>query len=314
MLEDYPLNQSDFEARFSAEAACREYLFRLRWPEGFVCPRCAGKLGWVTQRDLVVCSTCKHQASLTAGTIFQDTRKPLLLWFRAAWFVTQQKNGASALGLKRALGLGSYQTAWTWLHKFRRAMVRPNRDRLSGVIEVDETYLGGLEEGRQGRGAERKALIVVAAQADGKGLGRIRMSRIDDTSAACLMAFISSAAMPGSVIHTDGWSGYTGLEQKGYSHTKKTIRGQAQTASQLLPRVHRVISLFKRWILGTHQGAVGHEQLDYYLDEFKFRFNRRKSKHRGKLFYRLMQNAVEQSPAPYKDIIDHSESDTRDHN
>lgn len=308
MAEDYPLNQSDFEVRFSTEEACRAYLFRLRWPEGFECPRCAGKVGWTTQRGLVVCTACQHHSSLTAGTIFQDTRKPLTLWFRAAWFVTQQKSGASALGLQRALGLGGYQTAWTWLHKFRRAMVRPARDRLGGVIEVDETYLGGLEEGRQGRGSEQKALLVVAAQADGKGLGRIRMSRIADASAASLFAFIASAALPGSVIHTDGWPGYTGLESKGYSHIKKTLKGQPETASQLLPRVHRVISLFKRWILGTHQGAVGHEQLDYYLDEFTFRFNRRKSKHRGKLFYRLMQQAVEQSPAPYRDIINHTDS------
>lgn len=308
MREDYPLNQSEFEARFSTEESCRDYLFRLRWPEGFVCPQCAGKIGWTTQRGLIICAGCQHHTSLTAGTIFQDTRKPLRLWFRAAWFVTQQKNGASALGLKRALGLGGYLTAWTWLHKFRRAMVRPGRDRLDGVIEVDETYLGGLEEGHPGRGTERKALIVVAAQADGKGLGRIRMSRIANASAESLQAFIASAALPGSAILTDGWPGYADLEQKGYTHIRKTIKGQTETPSQLLPRVHRVISLFKRWILGTHQGAVAHAQLDYYLDEFTFRFNRRKSKHRGKLFYRLMQQAVEQSPVPYNVIVNHAKT------
>ena len=174
----------EFEARFSTEDACREYLFRLRWPEGFCCPRCGGRKGWPKSGVLLHCSGCDYQSSVTAGTIFQDTRKPLTLWFRAAWWVTSQKNGASALGLQRVLGLRSYKTAWTWLHKLRRAMVRPGRDRLTGRVEVDETYVGGLEEGVRGRQTERKALIIVAAQEDGPGIGRIRMRRIVDASDA----------------------------------------------------------------------------------------------------------------------------------
>ncbi len=283
MKEDYPRNLVELEARFSTEEACREYLLKLRWPEGFVCPRCGIQSSWASKRNLLLCADCGYQASVTAGTIFQDTRKPLTLWFRAAWWVTTQKGGASALELQRVLGLGSYVTAWTWLHKFRRAMVRPGRNRLVGRVEVDETYVGGVEEGVRGREMVGKALVAVAAEEDGRGMGRIRLRRIADASAASLEAFVEEAIQPGSLVHTDGWEGYAGLENKGYRHEVTVLRGKRQSASKLLPRVHRVASLLKRWLLGTHQGAVSHEYLDYYLDEFTFRFNRRTSRSRGKL-------------------------------
>ena len=195
-MEDYPRNLAEFEARFSTEAACREYLVRLRWPDGFRCPRCGGRKDWPVRGLLRQCAGCGYQSSVTAGTIFQDTRKPLTVWFRAMWAVTSQKNGASAIGLQRVLGLGSYDTAWTWLHKLRRAMVRPGRDRLSGRVEVDETYWGSEEEGVRGRQTQRKALIVIAAQEDGKGVGRIRMRRVSDVSAESLMPFIEDAIEP----------------------------------------------------------------------------------------------------------------------
>jgi transposase-like protein len=206
-------------------------------------------------------------------------------------------------GVERVLGLGSYKTAWTWLHKFRRAMVRPSRDRLSGRVEVDETYLGGLEEGKRGRQTERKSLIVIAAQEDGPGIGRIRMKRIADASAESLIGFVQEAIEPGSTVHTDGWVGYIPLEESGYDHEITILKGKKQSASELMPRVHRIASLLKRWILGTHQGAVSHEHLEYYLDEFTFRFNRRRSANRGKLFYRLVQQAVAADPVPYKSMI-----------
>lgn len=226
---------------------------------------------------LLQCSGCGYQGSVTAGTIFQDTRKPLRLWFRAAWWVTSQKNAASAMGLQRVLGLKSYKTAWTWLHKLRRAMVRPSRDRLTGRVEVDETYLGGLEEGVRGRQTAAKALVVVAAQEDGPGIGRIRMRRIADASAESLIPFVQDSVAPGSVVHTDGWLGYLPLEGTGYDHQVTFLKGKKKTPSELMPRVHRVISLLKRWLMGTHQGAVSLEHLDHYLDEFTFRFNRRTS-------------------------------------
>ncbi len=252
---------------------------------------------------LLECTACGHQASVTAGTMFDRTRTPLAIWFRAIWWVVVQKNGASALGLQRVLGLGSYETAWTWLHKIRRAMVRPGRDRLDGCVEVDETYLGGVEEGIHGRETFKKALVVIAAQEDGKGIGRIRMQRIFDASAGSLLPFVKSSVKPGSVIHTDGWPGYVGLEAKGYRHEITVLKRSKSSASDLLPRVHRIASLLKRWVLGTHQGAVSSEHLDSYLDEFTFRFNRRTSRSRGKLFYRLLQNAMAVEPAPYKKIV-----------
>ncbi len=302
-MEDFPRDLLEFEARFSTEEACREYLFQLRWPDGFCCPRCAGRKSWPLREVLLQCADCGYQSSVTAGTVFQDTRKPLRLWFRAMWWVTSQKNGASAMGLQQVLGLGSYKTAWTWLHKLRRAMVRPGRDRLTGRIEVDETYLGGVEEGVRGRQTDSKALIAVAAQEDGRGIGRIRMRRILDASAESLMPFVEEAIVPGSEVHTDGWRGYLPLEEKGYVHQVTLLRGRKESPSELMPRVHRVVSLLKRWLLGTHQGAVSHEHLDYYLDEFTFRFSRRKSRSRGKLFFRLVQQAVAVEPAPYKSMI-----------
>jgi transposase-like protein len=220
------------------------------------------------------------------------------------WFVTNQKSGGSALGLQRILGFGSYQTAWAWLHKLRRAMVRPGRDRLSGRVEVDETYLGGPEEDVHGRQTESKVLLVVAAQEEGKGIGRIRVRSVPDASADRLMPFVEDSIEPGSVVHTDGWLGYDPLQSKGYRHQITFLRGNRRSPSALLPRVHRVVSLLKRWLMSTHQGAVSHEHLDYYLDEFTFRFNRRRSQARGLLFYRLLQQAVEVAPVPYKRLVE----------
>ena len=240
---------------------------------------------------------------MTAGTIFQDTRKPLTLWFRAAWWVTSQKNGASAMGVQRVLGFGSYQTAWAWLHKLRRAMVRPGRDRLSGRVEVDETFIGGREEA-PGRGAVSKSLVAIAAEEDGARIGRIRLACIPAASQEVLGAFVAQTIEPGSTIHTDGWAGYDLLTKQGYCHEVSKLKGKPLDAAvALLPRVHRVASLLQRWLLGTHQGAVSGEHLAYYLDEFTFRFNRRASKSRGKVFYRLVQQAVQVEPQPYKTLV-----------
>lgn len=252
---------------------------------------------------LLRCRSCHRRTSLTAGTVFQDTRKPLRLWFLAMWFVTSQKNGVSALGLQRVLGLGSYETAWTWLHKLRRAMVRPGRDCLTGAVEVDETYVGGAEEGKRGREAETKAIVAVAAEKSGRGVGRIRLRRIEDVSGDSLLPFVQGAVVPGSVVHTDGWSGYSGLAAAGYKHQVTVIKSGAEPADQVMPRVHMVASLLKRWLIGTHQGGIQHRHLDYYLDEFTFRFNRRHSQARGLLFHRLAQQAVAIEPMPYSLII-----------
>lgn len=283
-----------FEQRFSSEQACCEYIYQLRWPNGFRCPQCQHHESWQTERGLYHCTNCHCQTSVTAGTIFQDTKKPLQLWFRAMWYITNQKHGVSALGLQKALGLGCYQTAWTWLHKLRIAMVRPGRDRLSGSVEVDEIYVGGKKPVYRGRGAAGKTLVVIMAQEDGNRIGRIRLRQVDDATAQSLEAAVKACVEPGSTVRTDGWSGYGNLECLGYVH--KVVQKDCNIGENLLPLANRVASLLKRWLLGTHQGAVRKSHLEYYLDEFTFRFNRRTSRFRGKLFYRLVQQAVAIDP------------------
>jgi transposase-like protein/predicted RNA-binding Zn-ribbon protein involved in translation (DUF1610 family) len=289
-MKDYPTNLLDFEKNFNTEQKCREYFQALRWPDGFKCPKCGNNKAWVTKRDLYHCENCGIQTSLFAGTIFQDTKKPLQLWFYAIWHITNQKYGANALGLQRTLGLGSYHTAWTWLHKLRRAMVRPGRDRLAGIIEVDETFIGGRKTGKRGRGASGKEIVIIAAQKDGRKIGRIRLQLIPDASAKSLENAVQANIEPGSIVHTDGWQGYNGIKNLGYTHG--IIRDEADMGDNLLPKAHLVASLLKRWLLGTYQGAVSPIHLEYYLDEYTFRFNRRTSGSRGKLFYRLLQQAA----------------------
>mgnify|MGYP001572776388 CR=1 FL=1 len=300
MSEDYPRTLLELEKRFKTDEACRAYLFTLRWPEGWVCPRCGGQKAWAARRWLWRCSDCRYEVSVTAGTIFQDSHLPLTTWFKAIWQVTSQKNGASALGLQRVLGLGSYKTAWALLHKLRRAMIRPGRDRLQGVVEIDETYWGSKETGVVGRLTYDKALIIVGAEENGKGIGRVRLRRIADLTKSSLHGFVSQAVERGSTVRTDGLNAYLGLD--GYVHDRQVQREQNED-EHLLPRVHRVVSLLKRWLLGTHQGSIGLSHLDYYLDEFTFRFNRRKSTSRGKLFYRLVQQGVQVVPVPFATLI-----------
>jgi transposase-like protein len=311
--ENYPNDFQEFLEFFKDEAACRKYLFEMRWPNGFFCPKCNIETKcWLTSRNTIHCANCDHQTSFIAGTIFQDTKKPLLLWFHIMWWVVAQKTGVSASNMKDFMGFGSYETVWTWLHKLRRAMIRPGRDMLSGIVEVDETYIGGNESGngKQGRGAETKTLVVVATECIGKQIGRVRFRCIESAEAENLIPFIKENVAQGSTIITDGWSGYKPLPLKkegqpeGYLHDVKTISGSGSQAHELLPHVHMVDSLLKRWLMGTHQGKVSPKHLPYYLDEFAFRFNRKLSTFRGKLFYRLIQQAVQTDPVTYTDIIE----------
>ena len=304
---DYPRNLQEFDRCFADEAACRSYVFRVRWPEGYECFRCSRKAPpWITSRGYLHCRECGGEISVTAGTVFERTRKPLRVWFQAMWLVTSQKHGASALGLQRVLGLGSYRTAWTWLHKLRRAMVRPGRERLHGSVEVDETYVGGAATGgKRGRGTENKEIVAIAVEVlRPKGFGRIRMRRVPDASGDSLVPFICEVAEPGAEILTDGWGGYNSLAKHSYAHSRTVLSDTGDPAHVAMPGVHRIAALVKRWLLGIHQGAVSAKHLDYYLDEYTFRFNRRTSRSRGMLFYRLMQQAVATASVPYRQLVD----------
>ena len=299
-MEDYPKDILEFEKRFASEEACREYLYQMRWPDGFICPKCNHREFWIIQIGLYRCKHCKFLASVTAGTIFQDTRIPLRLWFRAVWQVVTQKHGISALGLQQILGLKRYETTWILLHKLRTAMVRPGRDRLLGTVEVDETYRGGKHPGKRGRGAEGKTLVVIAVEDKGNRLGRIRLHKVKNASAQSLIPAIKESVEPNSEVRTDGWSGYIGLPSAGYYHN--VTRSSADVGENLLPLANRVAALLKRWLQGTHHGSPRSSHLDYYLDEFVFRFNRRTSRWRGKLFYRLIQQAVNIEPVKGQNI------------
>jgi transposase-like protein len=299
---DYPRNWHELMAWFPDEGACLRYLERVRWGEGFACRFC-GEIGgewWQMGDGLRRCKGCRAETSVTAGTILAGTRLPLVSWFGAAWYVVNQKQGVSALGLQRVLGFGSYQTAWAWLHKLRRAMVRPERELLGGVVEVDETHVGGVKHGYAGRGTEGKTLVAIAVECRERGPGRTRMRRIPAASKAVLTDFVLDHVERHSEVHTDGWFGYNAIGRHTFRHVITNISASGDRAHVAMPEVHRVSSLLKRWLIGTHQGAVSHGQLDYYLDEFTFRFNRRRSRHRGLLFYRLLEQAVVTDPHPYK--------------
>lgn len=311
---DYPSTWDQLLDWFPDESACLAYVERVRWPDGFVCARCGeADEAYRVSRGRLMCRHCRYQGSVSAGTVFDKTRTPLRSWLAAVWYVTNQKQGVTALGLQRVLGLGSYQTAWTMLHRLRRAMVRPGRERLSGVVEVDESYVGGRTplRGRRGERVKRlshhqdelKSLVAIAVEVKTpKGFGRVRLRRVADTSEDSLLPFVCDSVEPGSEVRTDGSWAYRSLSKKGYRRKKTVMLHADDPAHVTMPGVHRVASLLKRWLLGTHQGSVRPHQIDAYLDEFAFRFNRRTSRSRGLLFYRLMQQAVITEPLTYDQI------------
>lgn len=295
IAEDFPKNQIEFDRRFCDESACIEYLYQLRWPEGFSCSKCGHIEYWKSGRGLYICKACEHNQSVTAGTIFHSTKKPLTDWFKALWWFATRKSGVNAINLQDLLGLGSYTTAWKWLQKLRSCTIRASREKLSGNIEADEFYLGGEHSGKRGRGAEHKCTIAVAVERKGHKLGRLRMQVIQRCSSDELIPFATANIASGSTVTTDGWKGYAGLEEKGFVH-KKVIQSKTDDKNSMLPGVHLVVSLVKRLILGTFQGRFEGKYLQRYLDEYVFRFNRRTTKSVGKRFWRIIQQAVASPP------------------
>jgi len=301
--KDYPQTYREFVTMFHDDKSCREFLYKLRWNDGFVCPKCEVlSTPWEQAHKRLVCPNCRHQTTVTAGTIFDKTRTPLTTWLEAAWHITTAKNGMSAKTIEQTLGI-SYVTAWTMLQRFRVAMVNTEREKLSGRVEVDETQVGGVDVGgKRGRGS-KKSLVVIAIEIhEPKGFGRARMRYIPDASSSSLTKFINDVVDTDSTIYTDGWSGYSKLESLGYNHEKTVMSHSDDQAHVSMPGVHRIAALLKRWILGTHQGSFSQEHLQSYLEEYTFRFNRRLSNNRGLVFRRLLEQAVDTSPVTRKDV------------
>jgi transposase-like protein len=304
-----PADLPSFLERFGTDDQCRAYLFEARWPEGFCCAGCGHDRAWALKSRLIYeCAACGKQHSLLAGTIFEQTKTGLSKWFLAIFLVTSSKGGISAMELKRQMGFGSYQTAWSWLHKIRRAMVRPDRAPLSARVEADETYVGGPKPGKPGRGAAGKVKVAGAVEsgrdmAKGRRLGRLRLAVVDDASASSLEGFLGHNVVPPTTVATDGWSGYAGLDDAGYRHEPHNLSATSDDAASQLPAIHLVFGLAKRWLLGTHHGAVGKKHLPAYLDEFVFRFNRRTAKNLSHRFARVIEHAVQIGPTTYQALV-----------
>ena len=304
----YPRSTGEFQAWFHTDSDCLDYLDWVRWPGGFICPSRGHAGGWRLGDARYECAACHGRTSVTAGTIFDRTRTPLTVWFTACWLFATQKDGVSALSLQRSLEIGSCPTAWAMLHRLRSVLVRPGRDRLAGIVEVDETYIGGDEPGlRGGRAKGKKVLTGIAVEVGiPKGIGRCRMAVLADGSAESLNPFVTGAVEPGSTVITDAWQGYSGLEGLGYARERRSqraARARGEDPGELLPAVHRVASLARRWLLGTHQGSVDEAHLPAYLNEFAFRFNRRRSRSRGMVFYRVLELAAGHEPVRFHDLL-----------
>jgi transposase-like protein len=297
----FPRTLAEFQGRFATEEDCRLYLVECRWPDGYRCPQCGHAAAYeLRTRELLQCTSCRHQVSVTAGTVLHRTRVPLHLWFAAAYLVTTHTPGFSAAQLQRQLGLNRYETAWTMLQKLRRAMRRPERDRIAGTVEVDESYVGGVEEQRRG-GRWRdsnKSIVVGAVEVRGRGSGRIRLGVVEDLSAASLVAFVEASVAPGSTLLTDGWQGYAALRRT-YDHRPSTV-GDPRNAAKLFPRVHRTFSNLKTWLNGTHHG-VSAKHLPHYVDEFVFRFNRRRTPMAA--FQSLLGLTTQYAPYHLPDVV-----------
>jgi transposase-like protein len=306
---DLPQDLPSFLERFGTDEQCRAYLFQARWPQGFRCSACGHDRAWAHKARLIdECAACGRQHSLLAGTIFEQTKTGLSRWFLAIYLVTSSKGGISAMELKRQMGFGSYQTAWSWLHKIRKAMVRPEREALTVRVEADETYLGAPRPGKPGRGAGGKVKVAGAVESDrgqtrGRRLGRLRLAVVPDVSARSLEGFLAAAVARPATIATDGWSGYASLAAAGYAHEPLNLAASWGDAALRLPAIHLVFGLAKRWLLGTHHGAVSAKHLTAYLDEFVFRFNRRTAKSISHRFARVIEHAMQIRPTTYHALV-----------
>jgi len=313
-----PTTLPEFQRLFADEGASREYIAAVRWPNGFTCPKCDRAQGWWTARNTIKC-TNGHQTSVTAGTVMHRSKLPLATWLYGAFLVSTLTPGISALQFQRQLGIHRYETAFQMLHKLRAALVAPGREKLNREVEVDEGFVGGVEEGRPGRGADRKALVIIAVEVvhwtqpqfnketglteivERNRAGRVRLSVIRDASAETLLPWVQANIENGAKVFTDGWAGYNNLEKLGYRHERVLQSCKGKKTGRYLPMVHLIISNLKRWLLGTYKGAVSAKHLPAYLNEFTFRFNRRFW--RGPAFLRALGLMVHADARPeYKTL------------
>jgi ISXO2 transposase-like protein/transposase-like zinc ribbon protein len=307
--DDLPRDMPSFIERFGSDEQGRDYLFKARWPEGFRCGSCGHDDAYALRTKIVYeCVACHKQHSLLAGTLFEPTKTGLSRWFLAIYLVTSSKGGIAATELQRQLGFASYGTAWTWLHTIRKAMVRPGRAPLAGRVEADETLIGGPRPGKRGRGAVGKTLVGGAVESGrgkprGRRLGRLRLAMLPDASARSLEDFLNTALSRPTSVATDGWRGSRGLPDAGYRHEPVKLSAAPGDAALHLPAIHLVFSLAKRWLMGTHHGAVSTKHLPAYLDEHVFRFNRRTANCISHGFARLIEHAVQTKPTTYRQIV-----------
>jgi transposase-like protein len=302
----YPKNVLDLEDRLHTEAECRKYLYDVRWPDGFRCLRCGASSFWTKTRDRFECTRCHYEASVLSGTIFEGSNLSLRIWLRGIWLLISEKQGVSASSLQRDLGLGSYRTAWLMLHKLRKAMVKVDRNKLSGEVEFDTFYLGGKTKGYKKGAYENKLTLAIAVEVRGKGCGRMRLLALKNLVMETQLEAAETLIESKSLIITDGYTGFLHLNEKGYQHKPYPPSSRLNTepdSDSQLPRVHRVISLIKRWHLGTLQGRMSKKHSDAYLEEFVFRFNRRTSTSRGLLFLRVLENGILLRPTTYEHLI-----------
>lgn len=289
----FPSSIRDFQKLFPDDAACAAYLEKAQWPNGFICRHCSHNnepFRLTTRPGILTCRSCRRQSGLLKGTAMERSHTPLSIWFWAAYLITSQTPGMSAVQFQRQLGLSRYETAFAILHKLRAAMVRPDHDRIGGLpdtyVEVDETLIGGRTRG-EGRGIHHKTLVSCAVEVkrreaedrsssrrDGRYAGRIRLAVVPDRSDDSLTGFVRSAVVPGALIVTDNWNGYVGLQKAEYQHRPIAICGEPEIADEFLPMVHLVFSNLKTWLNGIYHG-VSEKHLQGYLNEFTFRFNRR---------------------------------------
>ena len=293
LWRNFPKTAIEFEERFATGEDCRAYWIEARWGGEPTCAACGSKrVWWERGGTLFECAECDHQTSLTAGTVLEKTRKPLKMWFRAIFEISSRKNGISAKDLQRILGLGSYETAWTWLHKIRSALVRPGREPLAGAVQVDEGFVGGENPG--------KALVLVGCEPG----GRVRLAHAENNDAATCKRFADAEVAPDAKVTTDCHKGY-GEKSLGSRPHEARVQTKAERAeADTLQATHRAISVLKRWLLGTYGSAVGHKHLQAYLDEFAFRWNRRAIKGVGRISARTIEGLVASVAMTMRQLVD----------